>query len=187
MYPVYKSVNNKSIVMKEMKFKERLKLAWGLLFSDKPVQVIINKEVEKEVTPVLEQYKSVSEKFAPILKNLVDKAWREDKGITTVTETHELTRMRLTAFPTVLGLGEDIPSGRVPFEAIRYQMEKLNLRMQLNSDARFVNSLDSLIKHTAAKKFAEVLSEQGYIKYQIVSTDKHPGVDLICWVNTIKA
>lgn len=176
--------------MKKRNFWQRLKMAFLLLFSNKPLNPVWQEGFSDGKATVYDDYRVIKEEMLPFVKKLTDINWHGDKGIVIPGMiTHQLFEV-----PVFLGidcLGDclqvsdrmypgDIPQQTV--EILRFRQEQIKWAMK--EDARFAREL-TVYYQAAAKQLAFFLLENGYIKAQQIA--EQPGINkIVFYVNSVK-
>lgn len=174
--------------MKKRNFWQRLKMAFLLLFSNKPLNPVWQEGFTDGKATVYDDYRVIKEEMLPFVKKLTDINWHGDKGIV----VPGMITNHLFEVPVFLGmdcLGDCLqvsdrmaPEDTVSVEILRFRQEQIEWTMR--EDARFARRLSTYYSE-ASKQLAAFLLGHGYIKAQQIASE--PGFNrIVFYVNSVK-
>lgn len=161
-----------------MKLKERLKIAYSLLFSDKKIEEYIDKGRQD----VYDNYVSLKSELKPFFEEILNKE----------NEYHYLANDKIELFKTSLAIDftdkynciliNEVADTFKPNKATPFDCKRVEFAMHMDCYAA-INV--RRLKSYAAERLAEKLVEMGCIKYTIVEC-KGSVAKLVCFVNVKK-
>ena len=171
--------------MKKRTFWQRVKIAWRLLSSNKPLQEIY----DEGQAPVLADYKTVRNKLTPLIEKLVEKAYDNSEGITNVFDEHLLNYKRFV--PGHDSLGAAIASERdAPLRFSTGFIEKVNfkptrIKTDLRIDANIFTQFECA-QRKAATELVQYLIDHNFLKHRIKGSQNGRFIVVEFYINILE-